>query len=246
MTTPSASREQHTEKLAHALVELADTLVHDFDLVAFLQLLSDHCVDLFALSSAGVMLQDQQAVLQVIASSDERGRTLELMELQNQEGPCLDAFRTRAPVQASGDDAAVRWPLFTEQARVAGYLSFAALPMRLRDQTIGALNMFSEQEQELAPNDLTGAQALADVATIGLLNERTLREARVVAEQLQHALTSRVVLEQAKGIIAVRLDRDVDDAFNVMRTYARRNNLRLSDIARQIVDGDLAASALEV
>jgi transcriptional regulator with GAF, ATPase, and Fis domain len=244
MTTPFSPDERHSARLAHALVELADTLVHDFDLVAFLQTLSDRCVDLFELSSAGVMLQDQQAVLQVMASSDERGRTLELMELQNQEGPCLDAYRLREPVQASGDDAAGRWPVFTEHARSAGYRSFAALPLRLREQTIGALNMFSEHDRLIDPTDLSGAQALADVATIGLLNERTLREARLVAEQLQHALTSRVVLEQAKGFIAVRLDYDVDEAFAVMRDYARSHNLRLSDIARQIVDGDLAASEL--
>lgn len=245
MTTPRGSSGQDNAKLAQAFVELADTLVSDFDVVVFLQHLSDSCVALFGLSSAGVMLQDHQTALQVIASSDERGRTLELMELQNREGPCLDAFRTKVAIQAAGPDAEARWPIFAAHARTAGYRSFAALPMRLREQTIGALTMFSADERVLDRDDLTNAQALADIATIGLLNERTVREARLVAEQLQRALTSRVVLEQAKGVVAVKLDCDVDRAFHVMRSYARSNNLRLSDIAREVVDGSLDAVRLE-
>lgn len=245
MTTPPGPGGRDRANLAQTLVKLADTLVSDFDVMVFLQHLSDSCVELFDLSSAGVMLHDQQTDLQVIASSDERGRTLELMEMQNREGPCLDAFRTRTPIQAAGPDAEARWPIFTAHARSAGYQSFAALPMHLRDQTIGALTMFSADERVLDGDDLTNAQALADIATIGLLNERTVREARLVAEQLQHALTSRVVLEQAKGIIAVKLDCDVDHGFHVMRSYARGNNLRLSDIARDVVDGSLDTVTLE-
>jgi transcriptional regulator with GAF, ATPase, and Fis domain len=244
MTTPNG-RDDRDRKLAQTLVDLADTLVHDFDVVVFLQHLSDSCVDLFDLSSAGVMLQDRQSALQVIASSDERGRTLELMELQNQEGPCLDAFRLKQPVQASGPAADDRWPIFAAHARTLGYQSFAALPMRLRDQTIGALNMFGAHDHVLEAHDLKNAQALADIATIGLLNERAVREARLVAEQLQHALTSRVVLEQAKGIIAVRLDCHVDQSFEVMRSYARSHNLRLSDIAREVVEGSFDVTLLK-
>jgi transcriptional regulator with GAF, ATPase, and Fis domain len=226
-------------------VELADTLVHDFDVVAFMQTLSDRCTELFSLASAGVMLHDQRDSLQVIASSDERGRTLELMELQNQEGPCLDAFRLREPVQASAPDAARRWPTFTSHAQAAGYHAFAAVPLRLRDQTIGALNLFSESNVLLDAQEITGAQALADVATIGLLNERAIRESRLVAEQLQHALTSRVVLEQAKGVLAVTMDCGVDEAFLVMRGYARSHNLRLGEIAAQVVKGTLDADQLQ-
>ena len=239
---PPETGENHEEKLSRTLVELADTLVHDFDVVTFLQMLSDRCVDLFSLESAGVMLHDQRDSLQVIASSDERGRTLELMELQNQEGPCLDAFRNSRPVQAGASDAAARWPAFATHAMSAGYQSFAAMPLRLRDQTIGALNMFGTRSVLLDDREIGNAQALADVATIGLLNERMLRESRLVAEQLQRALTSRVVIEQAKGILAVRLRCTVDESFLVMRTYARNRNLRLGEIARQVVEGELAPS----
>lgn len=229
--------------LSHALVELADTLVHDFDLVMFLQTLSGRCVDLFGLASAGVMLQDSSNVLQVIASSDERGRTLELMELQSREGPCLDAYRSHTAVQAVAQDAADRWPAFASQGRELGYQAYTAVPMRLRDRTVGALNLFSEQPRLLPERDLRDAQAMADVATIGLLNERAVREARLVAEQLQHALTSRVVLEQAKGVLAVKLDCEVDDAFLTMRDHARNHNLRLGDIARGVVDGTISPAA---
>jgi transcriptional regulator with GAF, ATPase, and Fis domain len=245
MIAAHAADDERSVKFARTLVELADTLVHDFDVVAFLQMLSDRCVDLFSVTSAGVMLHDQRDSLQVIASSDERGRTLELMELQNQEGPCLDAFRLAAPVQASADAASERWPVFASHARLAGYHTFAALPLRLRGTTIGALNLFSNQTSVLAEDEIIDAQALADIATIGLLNERAVRESRLLAEQLQHALTSRVVLEQAKGVLAVKLNCHVDEAFLVMRSYARSHNLRLGDIARQVIDGEVTPPDLK-
>jgi transcriptional regulator with GAF, ATPase, and Fis domain len=241
--TPGESGDRSAQ-LAHTFVELADTLVHDFDVVGFLQMLSGRCVDLFDLSSAGVMLHDQRNSLQVIASSDERGRTLELMELQNKEGPCLDAYRTSQPVQAAGSEAIARWPAFATHARSVGYQAFTALPLRLRDETIGALNMFIGEPTPLDESALDDAQALADIATIGLLNERAVREARLVAEQLQHALTSRVVLEQAKGVLAVKLDCDVDEAFGLMRGYARNHNRRLGDVSREVVEGTLDPARL--
>lgn len=230
--------------MSHAMIVLADTIVHDFDLVEFLQSLSASCVDLLDLASAGVMLHDQQQSLQVVASSDERGRTLELMELQNREGPCLDAFRNGQPVQARTTDALARWPAFTPEAQALGYQTFIAVPMRLREQVIGALNMFRDQDRLLDEQELRDAQALADIATIGLLNERALREARLVAEQLQHALTSRVVLEQAKGALASRLGCDVDAAFGVMRAFARNHNERLGDVARKVIEGELTPGML--
>jgi transcriptional regulator with GAF, ATPase, and Fis domain len=232
------------ERLSRAMVDLADTLVHDFDVVEFLQSLSASCVELLDLASAGVMLHDSKQNLQVVASSDERGRTLELLELQNSEGPCLDAFRFQQPVQAGTTDALARWPMFTREAQSLGYQTFIAVPMRLRAQTIGALNLFRDQDRLLQEQELRDAQALADIATIGLLNERAVREARLVAEQLQHALTSRVVLEQAKGALAVKLGRDVDEAFQVMRTHARNHNLRLGEVARGIIDGEITAESL--
>ena len=243
MTSPSPA-DPRGEQLSRTMVELADTLVHGFDVVEFLQSLSTSCVELFGLASAGVMLHDSRQNLQVVASSDERGRALELLELQNSEGPCLDAYRLKRPVQAVAEDALDRWPMFTPHAQSMGYEAYIAVPMRLRDQVIGALNLFRDRGRLLHEHELREAQALADIATIGLLNERALRESRLVAEQLQHALTSRVVLEQAKGALASLLDCDVDEAFRVMRSYARDHNLRLGDIARQVIQGELTAAEL--
>ena len=242
--TDTPAPDPRGDRMSRTMVELADTLVHGFDVVEFLQTLSTSCVGLLGLASAGVMLHDKHNNLQVIASSDERGRTLELLELQNSEGPCLDAFRLRRPVQAGAAEAVERWPMFTAHARSLGYQTYIAVPMRLRDEVIGALNLFRDQDSLLLEQELRDAQALADIATIGLLNERAVRESRLVAEQLQHALTSRVVLEQAKGALASMLDCDVDAAFQVMRGYARNHNLRLGDIARQVIQGKLTASVI--
>jgi GAF domain-containing protein len=244
MTNPPPT-DPRSDRLSRTMVELADTLVHGFDVVEFLQSLSTSCVGLFGLASAGVMLHDNRQNLQVIASSDERGRALELLELQNSEGPCLDAYRLKRPVQAVAEEALDRWPMFTPHAQSMGYQAYIAVPMRLRDQVIGALNLFRDEGHVLHAQELREAQALADIATIGLLNERALRESRLVAEQLQHALTSRVVLEQAKGALASMLDCDVDEAFKVMRTYARNHNLRLGDIARQVIQGEITPTRLK-
>ncbi|MCU1602178.1 MAG: transcriptional regulator [Frankiales bacterium] len=236
MTHPS--HEPPEDLLARTFVELADILVTGFDVVSFLQLLSSRCVGLFDVASAGVMLHDAAHKLQVVASSDEQGRTLELMELQSEEGPCLDAVATSLAVSARSSDSLARWPTFTPHARSLGFQAFSAVPLRLRSQTIGALNLFGHKDVLLHEPDLRNAQALADIATISLLHERALRESRLVAEQLQSALSSRVVLEQAKGILAVTLRCPIDDAFVAMRDYARNRNLRLADVARAVVDRD--------
>jgi transcriptional regulator with GAF, ATPase, and Fis domain len=239
--TPSAEQPPD-DLLSRTFVELADILVHDFDIVTFLQMLSGRCVGLFSVAAAGVMLQDANRILQVVASSNEDAHTLELMELQNEEGPCLDAFHTSVPVQARATESGERWPLFAGQARKFGYQAFSAVPLRLRSQTIGALNLFDDKDVLLRDDELRTAQALADIATISMLNERALRESRLVAEQLQYALTSRVVLEQAKGVLAVKLDCDVAAAFGSMRDFARRNNRRLTDVARAVVAGEIQPS----
>jgi GAF domain-containing protein len=147
-------------------------------------------------------------------------------------------------VQARAAESSERWPLFTGHARSFGYQAFCAVPLRLRSQTMGVLNLFAARDTLLEEDELRTAQALADIATISMLNERALRESRLVAEQLQYALTSRVVLEQAKGVLAVKLECDVNDAFASMRDFARRNNRRLSDVARAVVAGDIDPSAV--
>ena len=231
--------------LARAFVDLADTLVNEFDVVDFMQLLTVHCIDLLGVDAAGVMLDDQRGGLAVVASSDERIHVVELMELQSREGPCLDAFERGRSVQLGLADAQLRWPRFAAHAERAGYLSFSALPLRLRSQTIGVLIAFHTAAEPLSAKDMASGQALADVATIGLLHERGRRKAHVLAEQLQQALDSRVVIEQAKGVLAEKASLGIDEAFEMLRGYARRHNQRLVDVARLVVaaelDGEISA-----
>ncbi len=230
-----------TDLLSDTFVVLADTMVADFDVIDFLHLLTDRSVALLAASAAGVVLADPRGELRVAAASSEQAGLLELFQLQNDQGPCLECFRTGRPVTAAvvaGPDR--RWPRFAHAARQAGFASVEALPMRLRDQVIGALNLFRAEPGPLDPADLRIAQALADVATIGLLHERNVRRREVVAAQLQAALTSRVVIEQAKGKLAERLGLDMDRAFTMLRDYARTTNQHLTDVARDFVTSSTA------
>jgi GAF domain-containing protein len=236
------SREQ---MLATAMVELADTLVADFDVVELLTVLADRCVDVLDVDAAGIMLVAPDGDLRVMASSSEAMRLLELFELQSEQGPCLDCYRTGQPV-VNQDLAAVngRWPRFAAEALAAGFHSVHALPMRLRGVVIGALNLFHDEAGEMSEADVVAAQALADIATIAILQHRGVLEAQLVNDQLQHALNSRVVIEQAKGIVAERKSLNMDQAFATLRNHARTHNLRLSDVARDVVSGTLTAAAL--
>ena len=234
------------ELLARTFVELADTLVADFDVVELLTLLTDGCVDVLDVGAAGLMLAAPEGDLRVMASSSEAMRVLELFELQSQEGPCLDCYRTGQPV-VNQDLATVngRWPRFAPEALAAGFHSVHALPMRLRGTVIGALNLFHIEPGEMRQADVVAAQAMADVATIGVLQHRAALEAQVLNEQLNHALNSRIVIEQAKGIIAERESLNMEQAFSALRNHARGHNLRLVDVAGDVIDGTLAASALD-
>ena len=232
--------------LARTLVELADTLVAEFDVIELLTLLTDGCVDVLDVGAAGLMLAAPEGDLRVMASSSEAMRVLELFELQSQEGPCLDCYRTGQPV-VNQDLATVdgRWPRFAAEALAAGFHSVHALPMRLRGAVIGALNLFHIEPGEMRQADVAAAQAMADVATIGVLQHRAALEAQVLNEQLNHALNSRIVIEQAKGIIAEREGLNMDQAFSTLRNHARFHNLRLVDVAHDVIEGTLAASALD-
>jgi len=232
--------------LARTLVELADTLVADFDVVEALTLLTDRCVDVLDVGAAGLMLADADGELRVMASSSEAMRVLELFEVQNREGPCLDCFHTGQPVVNQDlADTTARWPRFSTEALAAGFQSVHALPMRLRGSVIGALNLFHVELGPMRPADVDAAQALADVATIAVLQHRAWREAQLLNEQLTNALNSRVVIEQAKGMVAEREGLAVDEAFNRLRNHARNHNLRLVDLARSIIDGGLPAEPLD-
>jgi transcriptional regulator with GAF, ATPase, and Fis domain len=237
--------EMADERLAETFVELADTLIDDFDVIDFLHLLVDRCVELLNVDAAGLLLADQRGHLQLIASSNEHVRLLELFQLQNDEGPCLDAYASGHRV--SNTDLrvdSVHWPRFALAATQAGFAAVDALPMRLRSQVIGALNLFRVDAGDLGEPVLRNAQALVDVATIGLLQERAIRHQEVVTEQLQTALNSRVVIEQAKGLVAERLGVNMEVAFAALRGFARTQNRKLGDVARMVIEGHAGTNDL--
>jgi transcriptional regulator with GAF, ATPase, and Fis domain len=228
----------HERQLAEAFVEIADTLVDDFDVIEFLHQLTVRCAEVLGVSAAGVLLADQRGALRVVAASTEQTRVLELLQLQTDQGPCPECFHTGRPVAVADLTTATdRWPRFVTAARQVGFASVHALPMRLRTDVIGALNLFDSQPGALDEDTIRLAQALADVATIGLLQARAIRHREILAEQLQTALDSRVVIEQAKGVIAERRQVDMGQSFTLLRSNARTNNRRLSDLARAVVDG---------
>jgi len=226
--------------LARTFVELADTLVDDFDVVELLTLLAHRCVEMLDVAAAGLMLVAPEGELRVVASSSEEMRLVELFEIQAQEGPCPDCYRTGEPARhenLAGADSL--WPRFGPVARQAGFLSVQALPMRLRGVTIGALNLFRIETGSLEDSDIVAAQALADVATIAILQHRAAVQAHLLVDQLNHALNSRVMIEQAKGVLAERAGLDMEGAFTWLRKHARDHNQLLVDVAQSIVEGDL-------
>lgn len=235
-----------TEELVGAFVELCDTLVDDFDVVELLQLLANRSVDLFGAAAAGLLLADRSGSLKVAVTSSERARLLELYQLQSAEGPCLDCYRGGRQVSVTDlEDASTRWPRFSAAALAAGYSSVHAVPMRVRDEIIGVLNLFgADAGQEVEPGHLPVAQALTDVATIALMQGQLVRRRETLAGQLQTALDSRVNIEQAKGLVAGRLHKEMDEAFDLLRSFARRKNLRLADVASDIRDGRLQPADL--
>jgi len=231
--------------LSETFVALADTLVEAFDLVEFLSLLSERCVELFEAEAAGVMLASPgDGGLALVASSSERMRLIELFELQGDEGPCPDCYRTGEAVTVPDLETAERWPTFSAEAIRVGFRAVNALPLRLRGQVIGALNLFRNGAGPVPESDLRAAQALADVATLSILQHRLNNEQQLVTEQLEFALQSRILIEQAKGVLAERGKVDIDEAFSLLRHYARNHKRRLSEVAQELTDGTLDTNAL--
>ena len=232
-------------RLAEVFVELADTLVADFDTVDFFQMLTERSIELLGADAAGLMLADERGGLVLMASTLERMRLLELFELQVEEGPCQDCFTSGQPVtNVQLAEARSRWPRFSAAAVEAGFGATHALPLRLRGHVIGALNRFTDEWREFSDQDEKVGQAMADIATIGLLHERNLHEKTALSEQLQTALHSRVLLEQAKGMLAARAGISVDEAFTRMRRHARGRGLPLTDVAGRVIAGTLGAEVL--
>lgn len=226
------------QRVAEAFVALADTLVSGFDVIDFLQHLSERCVDLLQVDAAGILVTDQRGHLRMMAASSEQTRLLELFQLQNEQGPCLECFHGGTVVHCSdlGEaTAAARWPRFTPRARSSGFSAVSALPMRLRDEVIGAMNLFRARPGPLADEQVGLGQAMADIATIGLLQERSIRQKQILTEQLQTALNSRVLIEQAKGVLAERHGCSMEQAFTALRGHARDHNRRLTDLAQDLL-----------
>jgi GAF domain-containing protein len=226
--------------LVRTFVELTDSLVDDFDIIDLLTGLADGCVELGLADAAGILLADGLGKLRVMAASSERTRLLELFQLQNDEGPCLEAHATGDPVvEADLASAFDRWPRFAPEAIDAGFRAVDALPLRLRAAPIGALNLFSGSPGGMSGADRSIARAMADVAAIAIIQHQTVLESESRARQLQHALDSRVAIEQAKGMVAERLGCDMDHAFAVIRSYARSHRRHLTEVAAEITTGTL-------
>lgn len=236
---------QYDRRLAQVFVELADTLVDDFDVLEFLSVLVERCVELLDVAAAGVVLSDQRGGLRMAAASSEQARLVELFAVQADDGPCPECVRTGRPVSSAdltAEDA--RWPRFAPAARAAGFHAAHAVPMRLRRTVVGALNLFNTDPGEIDDASVDLGQALADVATIGMLQQRSIHDSAILAEQLHVALNSRVVIEQAKGVLSAHGRTDMHHAFIALRGYARSQDLRLSELAHAVVEGTADLDAI--
>jgi transcriptional regulator with GAF, ATPase, and Fis domain len=233
-------------RIARTFVELADTLVDEFDLTDFLHMLVDHCVDLLGVTAAGVMLGDQRGGVRMAAASSERAELLEVFAAETDGGPCVECIRTGAPVSSTDLVAdAGRWPRYVAAARECGFGAVHALPMRLRREVIGALSLLNTRAEGVDETMSDLGQALADVATIGILQQRSIKHSQELTEQLQTALNTRVIIEQAKGMLAAsRPDISPVHAFAALRGFARAHHLKLTALAQDVVDGNADREAI--
>jgi GAF domain-containing protein len=227
-------------QLLQTFASLADTLVDDYDVVDLLQLLVDTCTELLDTTAAAILLADPTGELDVVASTSEASHLVEVMQLSAEAGPCIDSFRTGQLVSVPDiRDAPPEWARFRQSALDQGFQSVHSLPLRLRETTIGTLNLMRDTTAQFDPENLVAARAFADVATIGILHERWFRETALLAEQLQGALSSRIVVEQAKGVVAYTRGVPIDEAFGLIRAYARSHQVGISEVAARLVDRSL-------
>jgi GAF domain-containing protein len=233
-------RDGRERQLAATFVRLADTLVAEYDVVDLLQSLVDTCAELLDASAAGLLLASENGGLDLVASTSEESRLVDTLQLSSGAGPSIESFRTGGRISVFDTAAAPEaWSAFRESALAQGFHSVYAVPLRLRNSVIGCLTLFRSQTGVLSDEDASVAQGMADVATIGILHERALRESTIAKEQLQHALESRVLIEQAKGVIAQKRGVDMDEAFGLLRNYARANGANLHDVASRLVGREL-------
>lgn len=232
------------ERLGGALATLAETLTSDYDVVQLLHTVMIECVDLVDAQAAGLLLKNAQGELELVASTSEAASFVEVMQLNGGDGPCVEAARTGATISiADLEEASGDWATFRDAALVEGFHSVHAVPLRIRSDVIGAMGLYRERRGDLNGAEAAVARALANLASIGILQERAIRESGMVTEQLQRALDSRVLIEQAKGVVAASADLDMEDAFRLLRAHARKNNLKLHTVARRVVDRSLVLDA---
>lgn len=237
MTAPRHPTSDRSALTATTFVEIVDTLVGDFDVIDVLTSLTSRCVELLDVAAAGILLADELGHLRVIGASTEEIGLLELFQIQNEEGPCLDCFRSGVVVSNWQLTGVTPWPAFAAESMRLGFPSVCAVPLRLNDLVLGCLNLFLDEPVPMPQLDVQLARALADVASIAIVQDLATREAAVREGQLQHALHSRIVIEQAKGMLAEFGGIDMDAAFQRLRTFARSNNVKLTDVAAGLVDG---------
>lgn len=224
---------ERDQALLLTFADLAHAMVADYDVIDLAHRLAGYCVELLPVAAAGLLLTDEHGTLRLLASSNEQARLVELVQLEaDQSGPCLESFRTGTPVTVTDVSTYEHeWPEFVTEARKQGFHAVYAVPMRLREHRVGALNMFSTTPGDLSADDERLAQALADVASIGIVQQRALARSETVVEQLQGALNSRITIEQAKGVVSERAHVEVDTAFGLLRDYARSHNMGLHRLA---------------
>ncbi|WP_320778198.1 GAF and ANTAR domain-containing protein [Streptomyces sp. CRN 30] len=230
------------EGALRAFLDTVDTLVEDFDLIDVLHRLCVRSVEFLDVAAVGIMLADPHDQLHMLATSEESERMLALFDAQSKHGPCQGSYRSGEPrldVDLSSDHKSGGYAAFAEQARGMGFVRAHSLPLRLRQRAVGALGMLSTAPRPLGERDVRLGQTLADVATIAILQHRTIEHRNVERAQLQNALTSRIAIEQAKGILAERWQIQVDESFRLMRAYARSHHARLDELSRQVIDGDI-------
>ena len=222
-------------RVLDAVVSLVDNLLDDFDVFDLLTELTERCADLLDIAAAGFLLADPLGQLRLLAATSEQTHELELFQLQAEEGPCMECYATGQPVSVADLRAATsRWPRFVPAALEAGVASVHAVPMRAAGIVLGSLGLFGTRPGELNEADRLVGQTLAHIACVAILQGHAPTPSTVIP-QLHSALTRRIVVEQAKGFLRAYLDVSVDEAFSLLRRYARTHGDHLTDVARQLM-----------